>query len=68
MKAEDLRQWCDAKRGRLSYLARELGQHRQFVWQWTRGTRPIPPDLLPLVLHEIKRAERMEVDQALEAA
>lgn len=67
MKAEDLRQWCGARRGRLSALARELGQHRQFVWQWARGVRPIPDSLLPLVIHEMRRAERAEAEE-LEAA
>lgn len=60
MNASELRGWCDARRGRLSDLARALDVHRQFVWQWAEGKRPIPAETLPLVIHEIKRAERME--------
>lgn len=63
MSPEQLRAWCDAKRGRLSGLAHALGQHRQFVWQWAEGVRPIPPSMLPVVLHEIKRTERLEAEK-----
>lgn len=66
MKHTDLRQWCDAKRGRLSLLARELGQHRQFIWQLAEGVRPIPDSLLPLLVHEMRRTERLE-EEAQEA-
>lgn len=62
MEAEDLRKWCDARRGRLSELARALNVPRQFVWQWTRGERPVPEATLPLVRHEIARAERLEAE------
>jgi hypothetical protein len=62
MEATQLRKWCDARRGRLSMLAKALNVPRQFVWQWTRGDRPIPEATLPLVLHEIKRAERLEAE------
>lgn len=70
MKHTDLRQWCDAKRGRLSLLARELGQHRQFIWQMAEGARPIPASLLPLMVHEMRRTERLEqqASQSVEQA
>lgn len=63
MDATTLRKWCDARRGRLSELAKALNLSRQFVWQWTRGDRPIPEDKLPLVRHEIARSERLEAER-----
>jgi len=60
MKPHELRTWCAKRRGRLSKLASDLGISRQFVWQWTQGTRPIPADTLPIVVHEMKRAEAAE--------
>lgn len=67
MTNSDLRKWCDAKRGRLSLLARELNCSRQFVWAMAEGKRPIPPDTVRLLAHEMRRAERAEAEE-LEAA
>jgi DNA-binding transcriptional regulator YdaS (Cro superfamily) len=60
MDHSELRAWCDARRGRLSELARALGIDRQFVWQWAQGKRPIPAERLPVVRHEMRRTEAIE--------
>lgn len=60
MDKETLRKWLDARRGRLSSLARAVELDRQFVWQWSRGVRPIPANTLPIVLHEMRKIEQAE--------
>jgi hypothetical protein len=64
MDPNALRKWLDARRGRLSNLARAVDKDRQFVWQWSRGVRPIPANLLPIVVHEMRKVEQSEMPLA----
>jgi transcriptional regulator with XRE-family HTH domain len=58
MDTDFFRAWCEAKRGRLSRIARALGLDRQYVHQWTRGIRPIPEDKMAALHREMLRDER----------
>lgn len=64
MDAHTLAAWCKAKRGRAQVLATALNVSKPFISQLCSGVCPIPPAMLVLIEHEVKRSERLGEPQA----
>lgn len=64
MDSHTLAAWCKAKRGRANTLATALNVSKPFIAQLCSGVRPIPPTMLVLIEHEVKRSERLGEPQA----
>jgi DNA-binding transcriptional regulator YdaS (Cro superfamily) len=61
MEAKTVMKWCIGRRGRMAALAASIGAHRQQVWQWAKGEKPIPLErekALRAAMDAISAAER----------
>lgn len=64
MDRDYIRKWCNARRGRLSALAEEIKAHRQQIWSWAEGERPIPESRVKEVRYAIAKITRAERESA----
>lgn len=57
---ESLLEWCNARRGRTTKLAKYLQKSREFVRQMANEIRPVPHEMQVLIPAAMKKIEREE--------